>query len=182
MSLFVGRRRFNFKEIKDMFNFSIDANQNRDCINFNIRMIRDPYTFSGLYELPPELNRIIMSYLRIHIQFKLIIEPPVTYPFRPFKWKLGNVIANGTDYVDVYKCLQSAIGRENNQFVKDFSPAWSTEKMSMLMFFRIKKDLQGTIAFEIAQKNIKNERLLSKPVPWHYLQIRRQIHDRMNYI
>jgi hypothetical protein len=72
--------------------------------------------------------------------------------------------------------------RENSQFVKDFSPAWSTEKMSMLMFFRIQKDLQGTIAFEIAQKNLKNERLLPKPFPWHYLQIRRQIRDRIECV
>tara|TARA_B100000965_G_scaffold34702_1_gene25611 strand:+ start:24437 stop:25102 length:666 start_codon:yes stop_codon:yes gene_type:complete len=182
MSLFVGRRRFKFKEIKELFNFSINAEQNGDCIDFNVRLIRDPYKFSGLYELPRELNRIIMSYLRIHIEFTLIINPPVTYPFLPFKWELGGVIANGTNDIEVYKCLKYAVMRENSQFAKDFSPAWSTEAMSMLMFYRIQKDLQGTIAFEIAQKNLKNEILLPKPFPWHYLQIRRNIHDRMDYI
>ena len=98
-----------------------------------------------------------MSYLKIEIRFTITVNVPRSYPFHPFIWEL---FCYSPINLDIYSCLTNAIIRENNIFHKDWSPAWSPEKMVLTMFMRIKNDLKATISFDWFLRHLKQERML----------------------
>lgn len=143
-------------ELKEMFHMNIKPEQRfglkgtnpeigvvfaklKKTIHFNICVTAHPYTFSGIFEVPKEVNRIIMSFLKVHIEFTLILSCDKDYPYRPLKWEVSVPRKNSDD---VKKCLFFAAERENKQFARDWSAVWIPQKILMVMLMRLKRDLK----------------------------------------
>ena len=136
-------RTFDVNNLRDIFDFEINAKEDQYGINLSLALEKSSH-FSGILELPREVNKLIMEFLKIKIQFNLLVHPPRSYPFLPFKWKLGNYSPND---VDVYKCLSSVIDVEHSSPLYDsgqWTPAWSLESMCLVFFIKIEKFFKET--------------------------------------
>ena len=159
----IGRRKMDISEIdeiKEMLHFNeFKVFKKQGEVYFDTMLIYNPYDFSGIYEIPSDVNRIIMSYLKIEIRFTLTARVPRSYPFHPFIWEL---FCYSPINLDIYSCLTNGIIRENNIFDKDWNPAWSPEKMVLTLFMRLKNDLKATISLDWFKNHLKQERMLMR--------------------
>jgi len=132
------------KELQTMFHMRIVPeqitryNETVSAIAFNISMRVHPFggLFSGVHEMPREINRIIMSFLTFPINIKLILHPSRNYPFTPAYWELSHCNVKALTHP-----LKSTINAENRQFC-DWSLIWVPQKMCLLMLMRMKLYLQ----------------------------------------
>ena len=148
-------------EIKEMLHFNeFKVFKKQGEVYFDTMLIYNPYDFSGIYEIPSDVNRIIMSYLKIEIRFTLTarVLKKVTH-FIPL---FGSFFCYSPINLDIYSCLTNGIIRENNIFHKDWSPAWSPEKMVLTLFMRLKNDLKATISLDWFKNHLKQERMLMR--------------------
>ena len=71
----IGGRKMEISEIdeiKEMLHFNeFKVFKKQGEVYFDTMLIYNPYDFSGIYEIPSDVNRIIMSYLKIEIRFTL---------------------------------------------------------------------------------------------------------------
>jgi len=148
-------KQSDLNDINNMFSMNIIAEQKhlleKKIIHLHVSMFYQPYLFSGIYEIPIEVNRIIMSFLKIHINFTLIMNPAIHFPFMPTKWNFETP-SNSSQILT--KCLQYALERENNQYqyvsydgINNWSVTFTPDKMCLLLFTRLKKDLISILEF-----------------------------------
>lgn len=128
-----------------------NVNFETNVIHFHVSLFFQPYLFSGIYEIPTEVNRIIMSFLKKHIKFTLILKPSYNFPYFPNKWSF-ETSSNSSQILT--KCLQYALERENNQFSyvsfngrSNWIVTYTPEKMCLLLIMRLKKDLTSILEY-----------------------------------
>ena len=179
MNFYINRfiNSFELKDIKNLFKFDIIAENNSKELFLSI-FIKRSILFYSIYELPIEINRIIMSYLTTNIKLNLIMTPSKNLPFYPIKWKLQSCFPK---YKNIIKCVEYAIMRENSQFINNWSPVYNATQLTMLMLMRIQHDLKGILAFDVVLKHLEKERKIqklnykSKPFPFFYLQTKQNV-------
>lgn len=142
-------------DINDIYHMNIIAEQKhlfeKHILHFHVSLFFQPYLFSGIYEIPTEVNRIIMSFLKKHIKFTLILKPNYNFPYFPNKWSF-ETSSNSSQILT--KCLQYALERENNQFSyvsfdgrSNWIVTYTPDKMCLLLIMRLKKDLISILEF-----------------------------------
>jgi len=148
-------KQTDLNDINNMFNMNIIAEQKhlleKKIIHLHVSLFFQPYLFSGIYEIPKEVNRIIMSFLKKHIKFTLILNPHKHFPFEPTRWNFETP-SNSSKILT--KCLQYALERENNQYQDDlhsgrrnWSVIYTPDKMCLLLLMRLKKDLISLLEY-----------------------------------
>jgi len=160
MNYYVNRfiNSFELEDIKKLFKFDINAEYNCKQLLLSI-FIKRSILFYSIYELPIEINRIIMSYLTTNIRLNLIMTPSKNIPFYPIKWELQSCFPK---YKNISKCVEYAIIRENSQFINNWSPIYNATQLTMLMLMRIQHDLKGILAFDVVLKHLEIERKRKK--------------------
>ena len=73
-------RTFDVNNLRDIFDFEINAKEDQYGINLSLALEKSSH-FSGILELPREVNKLIMEFLKIKIRFNLLVHPPRSYPF-----------------------------------------------------------------------------------------------------
>ena len=141
-------KQCELNDIKDMFHMDIIAKQKhllqKKTIHLHVSVVSHPYLFSGIYEMPTEINRIIMSFLKNSIRFTLVMSPDRNYPCAPLKWNFATC-ANSSQVL--VQCLRHALERENHQFTSDWAAAWTPATMCLVLFMRLKKDLTSILKY-----------------------------------
>lgn len=126
-------------------------------IHLHVSLVSHPYLFSGIYEMPTEINRIIMSFLKNSIKFTLVMSPDTKYPFAPLKWNFATR-ANSSQVL--VQCLRHALERENHslamkrlrlrpiiQCAGTWARVWTPATMCLVLFMRLKKDITSILKY-----------------------------------
>lgn len=132
--------KYNINKLDENFNISntketkikISAiiNESENNILLKIKFINEPFTLNeiNIRQLPPEINKIIASYIPSYIEINTIIHythnlEQTQYPFRPPTWNLISVIDKSSSSINLQEYYQYIMNCHNHQYQLSWSPA-----------------------------------------------------------